>query len=282
MTTGISQKGRAQKKRPVAKAKAKKKIPKPYALRNHGWMVTGFDISLSSMAGAAIVYDKALNKFKGPYFATVRWTKEDHYFDRLVAAVKSHELVLNLQALAKVSLRTDEVFIAQEEPFPPHGKFMAKGTSQSLKQQAEISGAFMGGVLRYGFREFWQFSNMTWRSMVAGMISEETGEDVTTYPKKFKSEKLAKIYNCKYEDSGKFRSKQWALDVMGPFFGQQFQDGEIPDWPDLQRATGGHKVRQDKAKAFAFQPDDRYDALAVMWALYLDLVKREPEKFGRS
>jgi hypothetical protein len=269
-------KASASKSAVVAKAKAKRKIPQPASVRSHGWMIAGFDISLSSMAGAAIAYDSTLKKFKGPVFVMHRWSTEDHYFDRLEMAARSHELVLDLQAALGISIGVGEVFIAQEEPFPPHGSFMKGGASGALKQQAEISGAFLGGLLRYGYKELWQMGNMDWRRMVAAMISEETGEDVTTYHAKWKSPKLAAIYNCAPKDSGKFRAKQWALDVMAPCFGQQYHEpNEIPDWPDILRQTGGHKPRPEGSKAKAFQPDDRYDALAVMWALYLDLKERD-------
>lgn len=263
------------RERPVAKAKAKRKLPKPKALRNHGWMVAGFDTSMSSLAGAAIAYDSLTKNFKGPAFVMRRWSKEDGYLERLGMAAASHELVLDLQAELGISMRTDEVFIAQEEPFPPHGRFMKGGASGFLKQQAEISGAFVGGLVRYGFKEFWQMHNTQWRKVIADMLSEN-GRDITTHHSKWKDPALCSIYNCTPADSGKFRSKQWAFDMfgIGPVLSNMGFNKEIPDWPDLIKSKDGHIPRPERSVAKAFQPDDRYDALAMMWALYLDLDDR--------
>lgn len=265
-----------QKKHPIAKARAKKKLPQPRSVRDHGWMLCGFDTSMSSLAGAAIGYDKALNKFKGPYFTILRWSKDDHYFDRLAGAAKSHELVLDLIGQANFNLRTDEVFIAQEEPFPPHGKFMGKGASGFLKQQAEISGAFLGGLLRYGYREIWQMNNNTWRKVVADGLSEN-GRDITTHHSKWNSRELVELFNCNIKDSGKFRAKQWAFDQFGiaPVLAQLGFPEEIPDWPDIIESGKHGKIpRPESSKARAKQPDDRYDALAILWTLALDLEDR--------
>jgi hypothetical protein len=270
----ISKKVDVQKKRPVAKAKARKKMPKPRAVQDHGWILAGFDVSLSSMTGAAISYDAIFNKLRGPVFVSKRWQGDDHYFDRLKDAAMAHELVLELQSQLHVNMRTDEVYIAQEEPFPPHGKFMSGGASGALKQQAEISGAFLGSLLRWGYRELWQMGNMQWRKVVADMITETTGEPVTTHYTKWNSPTLAQRFNCPPKVSGKFRAKQWALDVMAPYFGQMYDGDEMPDYPDLIRRTGGHIPRPEDSKAKAFQPDDRYDALAVMWTLYIDMRER--------
>lgn len=260
---------------PTKKAVAKKKLPQPRELRSHGWMVCGFDVSMSSVAGAAIGYSRSLDKFCGPAFVITRWSKEDHYFDRLRQANKSKDLVLDLQHSLGISLGTDEVFIAQEEPFPPHGRFMGGGASGFLKQQAEISGAFLGGLLGYGFKEIWQMHNTTWRKVVADMLSEN-GRDITTHHTKWKDPALCEIYNCKPADTGKFRAKQWAFDMFGisPVLAQMGFTEEIPNWPDLVKSSKGILPRPEKSRAKAIQSDDRYEALAMMWALFLDLENR--------
>ena len=273
----------AQKISPSASARTKprkkhppnKEIPRPNSERERGWMVAGFDTSMSSIAGAAIGYDKTLNRFRGPAFTITRWSKEDQYLDRLKQAAMSYETILDLQHLLGISLRMDEVFIAQEEPFPPHGQFMARGTSGFLKQQAEISGAFLGGLMRYGFKEVWQVGNHTWRKVIADMLSEN-GRDITIHHTKWKDPALCEIYNCKPADTGKFRSKQWAFDQFGisPVLAQLGFPEEIPDWPDLIHSAKGHVPRPEGSSAKAFQCDDGYDALAVMWALYTDLEMR--------
>src|SRR5512146_3156056 len=83
-----------------------------------GWIVAGFDTSMSSITGAAIAYDGILKQFKGPVFTVVRWSKEDHYFDRIKAAAKAHDFMLDLQAQLLLSIPLDKIFIAQEEPWP--------------------------------------------------------------------------------------------------------------------------------------------------------------------
>lgn len=270
-THKISSSPHVQKKRPTKKHKKRgisfpEKPPK-------GWMVAGFDVSMSSIAGAAIAWDAILKKFKGPAFAEIRWTKEDEYFDRLNAAARSHEIVLDLQAELLLSLALEDIWIAQEEPWPPHGSFIKRGNSGWLKQQAEMSGAFLGGLTRYGFTHISQMGSIRWRGVIAEMISESTGEDVTTHHSKWRSGKLAQQYNCKPTDSGKFRTKQWALDVMAPYFGQQFSvPNVVPDWPDIIESTKlGRIPRPEGSKAKAIQPEDCYDALAICWTEYLDL-----------
>lgn len=211
-----------------------------------------------------MAWDAVLGKFKGPYFTQLRWAKDDHYFARILESVKSYELVLDLLAHLTISLDFDRIFIGQEEPWPPHGSFVKRGHSQTLKQQAEISGAFLGGLIKYGYDNIYQMGNDRWRKMVADQISEETGEDVTLYHQKWKSQKLADQYNCNYKDSGKFRAKQWALDVYAPWVGQMI-GVEIPDWPDIIESSKLGKIpRPEGSKARAVQPDDRYDALAIM------------------
>lgn len=261
------------KKSDAVKRPVKKKKRKGISFREDkppkGWMVCGFDVSMSSIAGAAFAWDGVLKKFKGPVFTEIRWSHEDHYFDRLKAAAKSHDLVLDLQGQLLLSIDHEHIFIAQEEPWP--FGLARKGDSQWLKQQAEVSGAFLGGLVRYGFENVTQMNSIRWRQTVAYGISNTFGEDVTTHHSKWKSPKLAAQYNSTPANSGKFRTKQWALDVMAPYFGQQW-GGEIPDWPDIINSTKLGKIpRPEDSKAKALQPDDRYDALAVGWTHYLEL-----------
>lgn len=256
----IDQKAVVQKKRPQKKHKRRgisfrdDKPPK-------GWMVAGFDVSMSSIAGAAIAYDGILKKFKGPVFTEIRWTKDDHYFTRLGAAARSHDLVLDLQGQMLLSLSLENIFIAQEEPWP-FG--LVRGSKSAwLKQQAEISGAFLGGLVRYGFQNVSQMNSIRWRTMVADEL------EITTHHSKWKDPKLVKTFNCKPGDTGKFRSKQWA---MNPGYGFQGLYDEIPDWPDIIESTKLGKIpRPEDSKAKAVQSDDRYDALAVMWTHRLEL-----------
>lgn len=225
-------------------------------------MVCGFDTSMSSIAGAAIGYDATLKKFRGPVFVYLRWSKEDEYFDRLKEASKSHELVQHLQQQLGLLLNLDEIFIAQEEPVP-YGMFN-RGVSAFMKQQCEISGAFLGGLSRYGYKNIWQIGSIQWRKMIA----DELG--ITTHHSKWKDPKLAVKYNAKPADSGKFRSKQWALNPGYAYQGIFPQ--EVPDWPEIIDSAEGKKPRPEESKAKAIQCDDRYDALAIMEWLHRELA----------
>lgn len=247
---------------------------KPRELRPRGWMIAGFDTSMSSIAGAAIGYDGTLKRLVGPEFLLMRWSKDDEYLDRLKEAAMAHEIVHELQNALGLLVNVDEVYIAQEEP-APMGMFR-QGVSAFLKQQCEVSGAFLGGLMRYGYTNVFQINSISWRTMVAEMITEDTGEPVTTHHSKWKSQALVDRYNCKPGDSGKFRTKQWALDVMAPYFGQQW-GSEIPDWPDIIESADGKKPRPENSKAKSVQPDDRYDALAVMWSQAVELRKNVEE-----
>ena len=251
----VRKKGAEQKK--LMKAK-------PRELRERGWMIAGFDTSMSSIAGAAIGWDNGLHRFVGPEFILIRWSKEDEYLDRLCEAAKAHDLVQELQYSLKLVINCDDVYIAQEEPVPM--RLFGKGTSAFLKQQCEISGAFLGGLMRYGYTNLTQMNSQTWRGQVANDLG------ITTHHSKWKSPELAAQFNCKPADSGKFRSKQWGLGINHGLIGWSAFENEIPDWPDIiESSTQGKIPRPENSKAKAVQPDDRYDALAIMWAHALEL-----------
>src|SRR5262245_49540714 len=221
------------KSRPVAKAKKKRKIPSPG--REPGWVVCGFDTSYSCIAGAAISYDKVLGKLKGPRFETVRWNIEDDYFKRLKDAAKGYEIVLDLQMHLGVSMEPEKIFIAQEEPWPL-GIASTGKTSGFMKQQAEISGSFLGGLVRYGFTNIVQMNSIRWRTMIADDLG------ITTHFSKWRDPSLALKYNCTPEDSGKFRSKQWARGQKD--FMPGFPD-KIPDIPDVIKRNEGRVLRPE-------------------------------------
>ena len=208
---------------------------------------------MSSIAVAGVGWDAVVGKKKGPKFGMLRWSKEDDYFLRLTEASKAYDLIHDLQGALGFSPPLDKIFIAQEEPFPPHGSFTGRMASSTLKQQAEISGAFLAGLLRYGFQNVWQIGNHQWRQLVANDLG------VTIHFSKWRDPDLALRFNCTPKNSGKFRAKQWALEN----FWAQFPE-EIPDFPDIIESKDGKIPRPEKSKAKAVQPDDRYDALAIM------------------
>ena len=215
---------------------------------------------MSSLAGAAVGYDKTLGQLKGPVFVMKRWSKDDHYFDRLRDCARSSELVHELVGQLGITPETDEIFIAQEEPIPY--SMIGKMQSGYMKQQIEISGAFLGGLLRFGYNQLAQISHNDWR----GVVARDLG--ITTHYSKWKDPALVKIYNCKPADTGKFRAKQWAM-LKGAGSGEP----EIPDWPDIISSKDGKIPRPEGSKAKAIQPDDRYDALAIMQWMVEDLER---------
>lgn len=249
-----------------AKGKLKKLKPIPEKPPK-GWAVCGFDTSYSSIAGAAMGYDAITKQMTGPSFVMRHFTKEDDYFERLRVAVRPEELIRELMSGLNILLEISDIWIAQEEPFPAHGKFTGRGISKSLKQQAEISGAFLGGLVRYGYSNIFQISNYQWRQLIAHDITDAGIEEVTIHHSKWRSPKLVEIYGCKPQDSGKFRSHQWARHAFEPWSYQQTQV-EIPEFPHMIQGKDGKVAKPENSRAKPFQPDDRYDALAMMaWML---------------
>lgn len=247
----------------TARAKKKKYPPKPRELRSRGWAVCGFDISMSSIAGAAIGYDETLKKFRGPAFVYVRWEKDDEYFDRLKEANHAEQHIGGLIEELGMILEMKEIYVAQEEPWPVG--MIRGGASGWLKQQAEISGAFLGGAMRWGYTNVAQMNSIQWRKMIADDLG------ITTHHTKWKSPELAQYFNCAPKDSGKFRAKEWALDIGYTTMAGSGFETEIPIWEDIIHSKDGNKPRPEGSVAKAIQPDDRYDALAVMWSYYMEL-----------
>jgi hypothetical protein len=231
------------------------------------WAAIGFDISMSNIWGAGFGWDNVLQKYKGPVFAGFRWERNTHYFERLRDAVNASEIAYDIMHALGLFIELHQVFIAQEEPFPPHSGFLKRAHASSIKQQAEISGAFLGGLLKSKFVEVYQIGNTEWRKLIADEISEATGEDVTIHHSKWRSQRLVDAFNCNLTNSGKFRSKQWARDIIEPWTVQQLGT-EIPDWPDIIGSKHGNIPRPEGSRAKAIQPDDRYDALAICWTMW--------------
>jgi hypothetical protein len=239
----------AKFQRKASVRKSKPKSPKATTV------IIGADISMSSIALAGIAFDATLKKRVGPGFHIWRWDQGTHYFDRITDCVHCENFIWDVYAELKLgNVNSENVYIAVEEPWP----FGIVGKAQSgyLKQQAEISGAFLAGLLKYGFRNIFQISANSWRKIVAD------GLGISTHHTRWKDQQQGwnvedpcGFFNCKPDDLGKFRAKAWALSIY---------DGVIPDWPEIIEATGKGKVPRPKdSRAKAVQCDDRYDALAV-------------------
>ena len=190
----------------------------------------------------------------------VRWEKDDEYFIGLKEANHAEQHIGGLIEELGMILEMKEIYIAQEEPWPVG--MIRGGQSAWLKQQAEISGAFLGGAMRWGYTNVAQMNSIQWRKMIADDLG------ITTHHTKWKSPELAQYFNCAPKDSGKFRAKEWALHH---FPGAQEFGEAIPIWEDIIHSKDGNKPRPEGSVAKAIQPDDRYDALAVMWSYYMEL-----------
>src|SRR5688572_12382587 len=204
----------AKKKLPIKKRKRVKKIP--------SWAAVGFDTSLSSIAGAAIAWDSTLGKMVGPVFTERRWMTSVDYFIRLKDAVNSPVLVQELMGKLLLPLEMNQIWICQEAPVHMGGKMGAW-----IKQQCEISGAFLGGLVKWGYPNIEQVNNKTWKKMVA----EDLGISQS-------------------DPEFKFLVKEWAMEEYAG----------VPDWPNLIRKEGvGLIPKPESSRAKGVQPDDRYD-----------------------
>ena len=240
-----------------AKAGARVRPRKKHPKRNSKtWMACGFDLSMASLAGAAFAYDGTLKNYTGPFFTMKSWPVNTHYFDKLHDCVNSDDLVHELQIQMKLVAELDEVYIAIEEPFPTG--MVKRLESNAIKQQAEISGAFIAGLLKHGFKNVYQIPWYQWAQIVAADLSEWTGEDITIHHSKW-NYKINPFELAPHgKGSGKWRSKEWAQHL-----GEQ-RGYYIPDWTDLiHREKTGKIPRPEGSKARAVQPDDRYDALPI-------------------
>jgi hypothetical protein len=244
-------------KRSIARSGSpvKKKKPKRIPRRISGpimepWVAVGIDLSTTSIAGCAFGWNKTLRKEVGPVFKITRWEREHDYFVRMGALAKGGDFLLDLIGELHLRFEADDVHIAIEEPWP--FGYQKRGESNSLKQQAQMSGCFIGALLRWEYTHIHEIHNMWWKKIIADDLG------ITTHWTK---------YGKGVE--GKMRSKEWALKF--PY---------IPDWPDLiQNSKRGLIPRSETSKAKAAQPDDRYDALAIAkWMRNEIMREQEGEK----
>jgi hypothetical protein len=236
----FDQRAIARKGSPVRKKKPK---PKPAEIPDP-WVAVGIDLSTTSVAGCAYGWNKTIRKEVGPVFKMTRWEREDDYFVRMGALAKGGDFMLDLIGQLHLRFEVDDVHIAIEEPWPLGME--KRFQSSSLKQQAQMSGCFMGALLRWGFVQIYEIHNQWWR----GIIAEDLGisSHWTKYGKGIE---------------GKMRSKEWALKF--PF---------VPEWPDLiQHTKRGLIPRPEGSKAKAVQPDDRYDAMAIAKWMRREIIK---------
>jgi hypothetical protein len=234
-------------RKPIARGKRKRVSKEPT-------VIIGIDVSMSSIAMAGLSLDTILNEIRGPEFVIRRWESGTHYFDRITDCAHPENYIWNLLSDLKCgNVELENFHIAVEEPWPLG--IVGRAQSSYLKQQAEISGALLAGLLRYGYKNIFQIPANYWRKLVA----DELG--ITMHHSKWKAQDLGwatpdpcGFFNCKPGDLGKFRAKQWALGTYGR---------EVPDWPEIIESSKGKIPRPDDSRAKAIQCDDRYDALAI-------------------
>ena len=199
----------------------------------NSWAVVGIDTSMSSVALTAIGFDALVEELTKVKWDVTRWAPEYDYFDRIGYASKIHENVLNV---LPIGLNLDRVFIFQEEPVPLGMMRAGRATFESgwVKQQCEISGAVLGSLVRWGYKNIWQINNQQWKKVL-----RTEGVTIRKMPE------------------GKWDIKDWAIQAYG-----------LPDLPDLVKSKTGGKIPRPEsgfgARAKPVQPDDVYDAAACM------------------
>jgi hypothetical protein len=214
------------------------KLKKKNAPKKPTWVACGFDISVSSLSGAAYMYDGLLDKLRGPTYVQVRWNQGEHYFERCLALAKGHEFVLDLIGQMKGAVAdTDEVYIAVEEPWP--FGVVKRAQSSWLKQQAQMQGVFIGSLLRWGYNNVFEINNQDWKNIVR----EDLGRSLK-------------------RGREKWDVKEWAIQSWG-----------APDKPDLIQSKHGMVPKPATSVAKPKQPDDIYDAVAI-----LDWMRTQVEK----
>jgi len=193
------------------------------------WM--GFDISTYSIAGCAQSYDPITDKTFGPRWSITRWNKEDHsHWDKLKVLVSAYTFVHELQNLlgaGGIVRRLENLHIGVEE-LPARML-----NSRTYREQAELTGAFVGGLLKWGFPNVHSVNVASWRSLVAFDL------------------------DIPIKEVDKFKTKEWAKEVYG-----------APNWPDLIRTNKKGLIPKPKgSNAKPSQSCDRYDATAIMTSI---------------
>lgn len=198
------------------------------------WAVVGIDASVTSLSGAMLVYDSLLDKLRGPEVFSHRWKPGDHFLDRLAYAVRAdkfiHELLIRC---GPMPMSPDNIWIGVEEAWP--AGIVKRAESGWLRQQAEVTGAFRGGLVRHGYTNVYDVNAQSWRVLVARALGVKLNKEFT-----------------------KWDVKKWAIACHG-----------VEGRPDLiQTKKDGLSPQPPTSKAKPRQPDDIYDAVGIMnWML---------------
>lgn len=215
------------------------------------WAALGWDTSMTSIAVVGIGYDAVLDKHVGPAWAETRWMPEDDYFLRLGQAARAEKLALDVLNTLWV-IKPERVWHAFEEPF--HYGAVQRQIGSWVKQQAEVSGAVKGAIVRYGFKNLNEINNSQWHAAL-----RKDGVEFDKVPRGIPQGQKDAI-----KLANKFKVKTWAMERLG-----------LPDFPDLVASKSGAKIPRPEsgfgAKARAVQPSDIYDAAAIAHWMRLEL-----------
>lgn len=237
-------------KGPVPGAAKKKKAPgKRYS--SVDYVAVGGDVSTYSISLAAIARTHDGKVRTGA--VSLRWEKTTDYFGRIADAANVKELVYELFTATRVMPNLGDVYFAVEEPIS-YGHLERK-ESQTIKQQCQISGAFLGGLLKWGWTNIFEIQANSWRKVVADDLAEKFNADFTIHVSKYNNPDLLplpKDWHVSPKSIGKYRSQQWLHEIHPSWDGH---------WPDIiSHSTRGHIPRPVESHAAGMQPDDRYDA----------------------
>lgn len=209
-------------------ARKKRKLTTPIPKKaSKSWAVAGIDVSLTSISGAMLCYDALLDDIRGPGVHSIRWERPVHFLDRLGQVVRASDFIHELMiACGPMTIPMENVWLGVEEPWP--AGIVRRAESGWLRQQAQIQGAFIGGLVRYGYRHIYEVNSQVWKNPIREELSVGRPD--------------------------KWDVKRWAIEAFG-----------LPDLPDLiDHSTRGLIPRPDNSKAKARQPDDIYDAAGIL------------------
>jgi hypothetical protein len=214
------------------------------------WVCIGVDVSLSSISLGGIA--KTTEKKIRTGAVSLRWSKETDYFQRLKSAAYAHDIVHDLLAEMAVMAEPEQIAFAVEEAVPigmlqrgTKGK-SSGATGAWMKQQIQISGAFLGGLVRYGFPDIIEIQANQWQALVAKDLG------ITTHGSKWKNPDFLALpegFHTSSGNTGKYRAQQWIMKFHPKWDGH---------WPDIVKG-----LPRDTSKAQGDQSDDRYEALAM-------------------
>lgn len=254
-------------KNPVP-GKGLKKKTKRVRATSVEYVAIGADVSTYSISLSGLALMKNGDTRHGSI--SKRWTKEHDYFSRMRDAARAHELVLDLMGGMNLLAELNDVFIAAEEPVS-YGHLQRK-ESKTIKQQCQISGSFLGSMLRWGWNQIYEIQANSWRKVIADDLAAKHKVDFTIHKSKWNEPSFLafpKEFHFSPKSAGKYRAAQWLHEIHPDWDGH---------WPDIISDNKlGMIPRPEGRKAQGVQPDDRYDAFPMA-----EWMRRELEKARKT